>query len=391
MIKTILFVHGTGVRKASFEQTAARVQAGLAGIQCKAALRPCLWGELEGARLALDGISIPEFQGVVAPEPSAQSLAALWELLAGDPLFELRELAGAAGAAGNLPPAAQALADEFPARVAALANDDKALALVAPKVLPKYWQDAVAAVAHSGELGSAIKAARTPNGAVRLAVARAIAAHLQFALGKDNFLPLRVPTRDQLVDGAFDELGGKEKGAAADWIKDRFKGLALRWATAQARRKRDVLFNGAYPAAGDILLYQVDGAAIRKRISDAIVDCGDDTAVIAHSLGGIACVDLLVAQSHPNVKLLVTCGSQAPLLYELGALRSLLPPLSLPDTFPPTWLNFYDRNDLLSYLAAPVFKGRAKDFEVSSGQPFPDSHSAYWDEDSVWSRLKPYL
>jgi hypothetical protein len=63
----------------------------------------------------------------------------------------------------------------------------------------------------------------------------------------------------------------------------------------------------------------------------------------------------------------------------------------LPKTFPKHWVNVYDRHDLLSYLAAPVFGGDATrtivDMEVHSGQPFPDAHSAYWGTQDFWSRL----
>jgi pimeloyl-ACP methyl ester carboxylesterase len=198
-------------------------------------------------------------------------------------------------------------------------------------------------------------------------------------------------SRDDLVRLLNDELGGVEKGLVPDWVKARFKGMALRWATDKARRERDVLFNAAYPAAGDILLYQSDGQAIRDFIGARIDACEGDVVVMAHSLGGIACVDLLVQQPRPRVKALVTFGSQAPLLYELGALRSLKPPGQLPNTFPRRWINVYDRDDLLSYLAAPIFKPVAKDLQARSGQPFPDSHSAYWDQRDVWERLAEEL
>jgi hypothetical protein len=395
VIKTILFVHGTGVREASYVQTAARIVAGLADIEWKAGVRPCNWGDTYGASLAYGGISIPEFTGEAPPSEADQALAALWQLLATDPMFELRELAGRKPP-DFTPPNAQALALQFRVKVAALATLDEAKKLLCQKVLPHYWEDAVAAVAKSDALENATKPPRTVSSELRVAVGRAIAAQLQYQLADDNFAALNTTLRDELATAVTDELGGRDKNFVTDWVKDRFKGLALRWATSQARRQRDVLYNAAYPAAGDILLYQVCGKEIRDKISADIQACGDDTAVIAHSLGGIACVDLLIEKDHPNVKLLVTCGSQAPLLYELGALRSLKPKNPLPGHFPKTWLNFYDCNDLLSYRAAKVFSGppadrRTLDIEIVSNQPFPISHSAYWDQAALWTRLKPYL
>jgi hypothetical protein len=266
VIKTILFVHGTGVRKDSYVQTAARITAGLAGIKWKAGVRPCHWGEDHGAKLALDGVSVPEFSGVAAPSESAKAEAALWELLAVDPLFELRELAGRhpddfAGA--NV----QALTLAFPAKVAGVATLDKARKLLGQKGLSHYWDKAVAAVVASDPFKTATTPPRVAHGELRVAVGRAIAAQLQALLVDDNFAALDPALRDKLAVAVIDEIGGRDKNIVTDWVTDKLKGLALRWATSKARRKRDVLYNAAYPAAGDILLYQVDGDAIRAKIS----------------------------------------------------------------------------------------------------------------------------
>ena len=101
----------------------------------------------------------------------------------------------------------------------------------------------------------------------------------------------------------------------------------------------------------------------------------------------------------PRVRGLITVGSQAPFLYETGALVSLLPNDPLPAHFPP-WLNVYDRSDFLSYLAAKVFdpddetsKARRAiiDFEAISRQPFPQSHSAYFTNVAVWRRIATFV
>jgi hypothetical protein len=180
-------------------------------------------------------------------------------------------------------------------------------------------------------------------------------------------------------------------GLMPQWAKERLKGYVARRFTDMVNRKRDVLFSAGYPVAGDILRYQARGGPIREYIGQRIDACGSDVTVLAHSLGGIACVDLLVLQTKSNVKRLITVGSQAPLLYELGALTSLLPGDPLPIHFPGEWLNVFDRNDLLSYLAAPLFGPRAIDIEVNCGQPFPQAHSAYWGEALMWQQLAPYL
>jgi hypothetical protein len=88
--------------------------------------------------------------------------------------------------------------------------------------------------------------------------------------------------------------------------------------------------------------------------------------------------------------LLVTVGSQAPFLYEINALQSLAYGEALPAHFP-KWLNFYDLRDFLSYKGGKIFPGRVKDVAVDNRQPFPVSHSAYWENDAVWRTIKEEL
>src|SRR4029079_14174247 len=130
---------------------------------------------------------------------------------------------------------------------------------------------------------------------------------------------------------------------------------------------------------------------IRDYIRAKIEAVPGDVYLLAHSLGGIACVDLLAQEPIDRVKGLVTAGSQAPYLHEIGALVSLEPGTQdLPPHFPP-WLNLYDPYDFLSYAAAPVFGRRAgdrvRDHRFESGQPFPQSHSAYWTNPETWMAI----
>ena len=90
------------------------------------------------------------------------------------------------------------------------------------------------------------------------------------------------------------------------------------------------------------------------------------------------------------MRLLVTVGSQAPFLYEIGALWSLTHDDPLPAHLPP-WLNIYDTRDLLSYVGGRLFPGRVEDVEVNNGQPFPQSHSAYWTNPKVWDAIASRL
>ena len=389
MIKTLLFVHGTGVRKAAYEASAALVAEGLAEQAPHVKLQPCLWGDTLGARLGQGGRSIPEFMGETPASTSQDQLLALWRLLALDPLFELRELA-ASTPSGLEPPAEKQRKQTFLSKLRALGADAALQPLLAGRALSGQWQQAVDAVCADAALQAALSASNKVDTPLRVASAHALVATLQQQLADDNMPALADQRRDELVEICVNSLGGRELGVK-DWVTSRLVGFGKRWATAKARREREALFSAAYPAAGDILLYQARGQAIRDFIAQQVAACGDGVAILAHSLGGIACVDLLIERALPQVELLVTAGSQAPFLYEIGALSQLQSGDPLPAHFPPRWLNFYDLNDLLSYSAERLFKGVAEDVRVDSGQPFPDSHSAYWTQPALWQALGPAL
>jgi pimeloyl-ACP methyl ester carboxylesterase len=153
-----------------------------------------------------------------------------------------------------------------------------------------------------------------------------------------------------------------------------------------AQRHRGAISDAAYPFAGDILLYQGRGDQIRGVIREAIHRAVPPVVLLAHSLGGIASVDLLALEPLP-VDLLITVGSQAPFLYEINALHSLAYGDPLPPHYPPRWLNIYDLRDLLSYRGEGLFPGRVTDVKVDNRQPFPDSHSAYWTNAQVWDTI----
>lgn len=159
--------------------------------------------------------------------------------------------------------------------------------------------------------------------------------------------------------------------------------------TGILRLARGFATEKVYPFPGDLLRYQRDGAPIRSYILQQIYKTGAKV-ILAHSLGGIACVDLLASQPVSEVELLVTVGSQAPFLYELDALWSLRSGQALPAHFP-RWINLYDRNDMLSYTASGVFGARVQDLEVRSGQAFPIAHGASWLNHDTWAHIAAAL
>ena len=213
------------------------------------------------------------------------------------------------------------------------------------------------------------------------ALARAVVADLHVlatAAGKPG--PNRV-LRQKLLERLLSDWG-QQKYAVGTYLAGLFK----RTASRLLRRHRNELCEAISLPIGDIFLYLTRGEEIRNYIRDNIVNSTPPITVIAHSLGGIACVDLLANDQAPDVARLVTVGSQSPLMYEIDALPSLKKPARLPGKFPP-WLNIYDRNDFLSFTAGKLFPG-VEDFDAESGQPFPDSHSAYFTSDRVWEKIK---
>jgi hypothetical protein len=385
----VLFVHGTGVRHASYQVSVARIIRGLDGLGVDASLENCLWGDVLGAKLGANGKSIPKYAEPLAKPLTDDQTEALWELLGRDPLFELRELA--ASPKKVVPPNAKQVKVNMRAVLKGFRQDRDLIYRLQPYTVVTIWDKAVASVVNDKVLDVVFDVAGSPYAPLRVACARALVASLQRELSSANMPSLPVSERDSIVDYCLEKLGGVEMGGLMDWFSARLEGLVVRLLNMKAKRSRDALFSSVAPMAGDVMMYQARGEPIREFIEKRIIECGSDVIVLAHSLGGIACVELLIEKSLPQVKALVTVGSQAPFLYEINALRSLSFGEKLPEHFPKRWINFYDCNDFLSYRASDLFSGRVEDIEVASRLPFPDSHSGYWDLPELWKRLEPVL
>lgn len=404
-----LFVHGTGVRRDRHDTLFALVRERLADRFPGAAVDSCFWGERFGAGLGSGGRSVPGLRRPGNPDP-ADAETAEWGLLLADPLCELRVLAEAgwesagpgADADGDDPfampgvqPAGAGVLDLLH-RLAEAPDDPRGelRALLDGTGLAPGFRPALETAAHSAEAARAGSRATAEPQARELAaaLARAVTAGALATAGADA--DCTAAERDRLVDLLTTRLGGGARvpGARAAALLGR---LALRVSTQPLLNAwRGSLTVGATPALGDILRYQARGTELRAFLHQRITAEPGPTVLIGHSLGGIALVDLLALEAAsggpvPGAELLVTVGSQAPYLYELGALTALPPGSALPYGFP-RWLNVYDRQDVLSYLAAPVFPGdpRVSDHEIRSRQPFPASHSAYWKQRSLYERIE---
>src|SRR5262249_7739166 len=135
--------------------------------------------------------------------------------------------------------------------------------------------------------------------------------------------------RKALVDAVANAILPSDKAPPLEWAVNALFGAAKQFGAMHlVRRRRGRLTDLTSPPVADILLYQAGGAKIRRAILETVKGLappGGPVVLLGHSLGGVACVDLLVRawKSLPEVQLLVTVGSQAPFLYECNALKSL--------------------------------------------------------------------
>lgn len=407
----IVFVHGTGVREKGYRRSLETILQRVHASRPDIAVEGCFWGEEFGARFHAGGISIPDYESTrgveieaaAAPEAftEEETLGALWELLLRDPFFELRLLLltankeftiGGEEEEAEEQDAFRALVAGIPDSLPSFQNSDSSLSLsVAGAWLSKQslFNQLLARTADPRDLGEV--------------VARAlVASAIFFDEAEEPPLAVADPAvRDALVSAVADYLAGGVRGTLADFFGHITKPIVTGFArplTRLGKWRRGRLMDASSPAAGDILVYQAHGKSIRDYIRKSIRSTAEPVVLLAHSLGGIACVDLLIEQPEPGVKLLITAGSQAPYFHEIGALHSLpfdekaQPQNRLPASPKfPDWLNIYDPRDFLSFVGDELFGARVRDVCVDNGLPFPDSHSGYWNNDRVWQHIHQRL
>lgn len=398
---TILFVHGTGVRQPAFGAAFERFAGRVAAIRPDSTVAHCYWGDAHGAELHARGVSVPAGSssrgpgdGVLDPEDDEDAEVALWGLLERDPLFELRLLAAESSLADSeelapnevLPGAVLAEA------AARLPDDPDVMAAASAAGLDRVLPDAVAGILAEAETTAALGHESPAGGGPRTALALAIVAQ-SLRLADESLggtLPFDGDHRDLLVAAVVASLGGSDRGVGSSLGRYGVR-LALRMGAAKPlERRRAALTESAAPAAGDVLRYLTRGEPLRAFIEDAVTAVEGPVVLVAHSLGGIACLELLATKALPSVDLLVTVGSQAPLLYELDALPTLAFGEPLPASLP-RWVNVYDRRDLLAYVGEGLFPGQVEDREIDNKVGFPRSHSAYFANKRFYALLDEVL
>lgn len=397
---TILFVHGTGVRSPAFESSFAQIARELQSRRSDLQVVPCLWGDELGSRLHAHGASIPHYDTARSLEVMGDEAVSgeydermLWALLYQDPLYELRLLALRAGITpsnvtqtvlvlGRISPG-----DTLDERVHDFVISPELEAKLNKIGIAPVFSQARQALITSTPYRDALRTVQDALGEHCTAVARSLMA-LSITLCERHQQPgtrlWDAQLRDEIIMLLSSELGGTDRSIPGNIAKL----IVANPLTLYLGRWRGKLSDTTLPASGDILLYQARGEPIRQFIRQHIEQLEPPVVLLAHSLGGIACVDLLVQQERmrQQVHLLVTIGSQAPFFYEIGALQSLPPDQLLPSNFP-SWLNIYDLNDFLSYIGAKVFPNQVQDECVDNRQPFPQAHGAYWTNPAVWKTI----
>jgi hypothetical protein len=398
----VVFVHGTGGRKEAYATTFQQIEQSLQQERPDAKLVPCLWGDGLGAKLNAGGASIPTYddtQGGQEPSPEQKDIR-LWEFLYKDPLYEM-QLMGLRPLKGQTaPPGMATPSQELKRRVDELVTFPELQSTLNDLEIGIVFRDAWEAIVEpsSKPFGRLLETASRPLDEDYAAVARAIVSMARL-MCEDQGMFLLLSYDDRLRDKAVEAILQKltrneqSKGIVGDWVKSQLAGFGLNLGTNHIKRRRGVVMDGAYPFAGDIMLYQSKGKKIRNFIRSQVEHLEPPIVLLAHSLGGIACVDLLIEYDlRDKVKQLITVGSQAPFFYEIDALQTLSFGEGLPDHFP-KWLNIYDLRDFLSYVGnrEGLFPGRLIDVEVDNRQPFPEAHSAYWANKQTWDAIKQVL
>lgn len=394
---SLLFIHGTGVRRDTFESNLETIRRRLAD-------RPdvnvvgCFWGEAYGASLGGGGISVPDV-AVVPAEPVHPSYTR-WRYLAADPWVELHALAARPDAPGGGPPDPkllrdrQALLTKLKAPLAAGAAPESLAgrlerAGIAAEVIGAWSEVGAASIAQQAVLRSLAPLVSCREALAHAILARAFRRKAEADPGFSADVRVDFASRDAIVDHLVDALGGGARAGISDWllgVLGKFADVVSVWGSPRARGP---IMSGILYPIGDILRYQGAGALIRQEIASSLEALPGPVLIFAHSLGGIAAFDTLIERPdlRAKVRRLVTVGTQVGFLYELGLLQiQYKDPLPQDPPFP-EWINLYDPTDLLSFRAEDpeLFGDGVRDYRLESGRWLRPAHGSYFESGDAWA------
>jgi hypothetical protein len=369
---TIVYVHGASDRAAQVADHVARIEQQLAPAGMAFHVIPSRWGEAAGADLSRVELALP------AVEVRAQARVPGMRPPGMQPMHELEHLAAMAAAsqlssdAAAAPRQADALLEVCRTQVGR-PGESIQLADGSVERLAAACRNAANSVARSAEYAAA-RSSGVPEERLIDAVGRAVVATAAAAAAS----PVEVASRLEV------RIAEAVLGAAVAAIFVGYLGIDLgpdlkRWATDVLIPHRARLLREAGLGPADVILYQRNPDAIRGNVIATLAEAlqrGGPVVALGNSLGGVILVDALAQPMAPRPDLLVTVGSQAPLLATFGALHPLGGPGSA-SPFQP-WLNIFDQRDLLGFVAGRVWPDQRgiTDTEVDLGVGFPDSHGA---------------
>ena len=206
MASTILFIHGTGVRKKSLDASMNLLETSVAELLPGWNIEACRWGDAFGAALNKHGASVPSYARTGDPKPSLEAqLRARWVLLADDPLIELRVAPDEAVFGERPGPAIRA-------RIAALRGNAGAQVLLTPAGAEGEWDRFIDILVADVEWQTVVGALTLSEAAASPLVARALVAALQARLRELDLPMLQIAARDALADALLSPLGGPPAG-----------------------------------------------------------------------------------------------------------------------------------------------------------------------------------
>ncbi len=421
MTGTLFFVHGTGVRQGGYERTMDLVRAGLiANDLADFRIVGCQWGvtigdEFDDEWRSLVAKTLPPgtIPDDAPPDPGKEGPAAAadaathaadretstWEMLLRDPLMELRVVLFSAlpeldtadqddESAPTLLEVVNRIAHDPPkADDSGLSRDDLARAASDIAVSDELTSDGYGSVP------------AVSRGLIRVVaqaiVASALARHRFAPPGSEPKAAVDADARDALVDEIERAMAREEETRPRTALLENrlVRFLQTRGTEFVRERRLHLMRDYAAPFLADVAFYLRHGETFRDYVEEQMRGLEPPVVAVGHSLGGVILVDLLSQGDRREVELLVTAGTQAPLLYALHSLENLSPddPATMP--FAP-WLNVYNPNDFLSFCAQPIFAhvpGVIDERIEPKGIPFPAAHGAYWRENRVFERISEVL
>ncbi len=344
----------------------------------------CCWGELFGVDIA--GATIPgnieasrEQDGDIIENEFIE-----WSWLFADPFNELERLTipiERQSATHDVP----GVMPEWEAALEKILNyipSTELQTLLRTEQLARHWSKAWnELLSRKDLLVSALSASEYELPIALKAVARATIAQLHVSMLTESDVGLQRQIRQRLFDRLTIDLGGNVYGIGYVLSMKFRLGIGRHFEQNRQRYSKKL-----FQVIGDILLYQRHGDQIRHYISEKLATLPQQKVIVAHSLGGIAAIELMMQEPIMVTDKVITIGTQVGLLQEMGALSQA----AARNHSPFHWLNIFDRSDYLSYLAKPIWPS-AIDCEVPSGLPFPESHSAYISNPDVWSSIKRFI